>query len=115
MNMSIDDIKIEITIAKAKSEMLAFVKVGFPLEVNGEPVLLTISGFRIMTNHYQNQRQGSYRLIEPMILRPGKKPLSIFRLHDKPLWFKLQSRILAEYEKLAAREIFNQPEENETS
>ena len=112
MNMTIDDIKITIYLAKAKSETLAYVALGFPVEIEGSPAPLSISGFRIMTDHYQ--RHGGYRVVEPQIIRAGKKPISIFFMQNKELWFKMQSKILAEYDKLAARKIFNQPD-NETS
>lgn len=112
MTMSIDDIKITIYLARAKSETLAYVNLNFPVEVDGLPAPISISGFRIMTDHYQ--RHGSFRVVEPQILRAGKTPISIFFMQNKELWFKLQSKIVSEYDKLAAREIFNQPE-NETS
>ena len=112
MTMNIDDIKITIYLAKAKSETLAYVNLGFPIELEGQPAPLSISGFRIMTDHYQ--RHGSYRVVEPQIIRAGKKPISIFFMQNKELWFKLQSKILAEYDRLATREIYHQPD-NETS
>ena len=110
--MNIDDIQIKIVLAKAKSETLAYVNVGFPLEIDGLLAPLSIAGFRIMTDHYQ--RHGNYRVVEPQIIRAGKKPISIFFLQNKEIWFKLQSKILAEYDRVAARDIYHQSN-NKTS
>ena len=104
--MNTNDILIDIFLAKAKSETVAYVKLGFPYEIDGQSAPISIAGFRIMTDHYQ--RHGNYRVLPPQIIRVGKKPLDIFFLENQELWFKLQSRILSEYEKLIAKAVFNQ-------
>lgn len=108
--MNIEDIQIKIFPAKAKSETMAYVNLEFPFEIDGLPSPISIAGFRIMTDHFQ--RHGSYRVLPPQLISPGRKPRDIFFLNNTELWFKLQSRILAEYEKLARELYFKQ---NETS
>lgn len=108
--MTINEIKIKIFLAKPRSETLAYVAIEFPVEIEGIANVIAISHFRIMTNHYDPKK--NYRLLPPQI---GPKFKDVFFLPNKELWFKLENRILNEYEKISAKEIYGQSPFGDTS
>jgi hypothetical protein len=96
--MNIEDIKIDIYITHNKKDTLAFVKISIPVEIDGVETFIDGSFYRIMPKRYGIRAGQTYRVVPPKI-KAGIKYKAVIVLKDEELWYRLEEKILAEYEK----------------
>lgn len=108
--MNFKDILINIYLAKSGSSgTLAYVKLMFPLEIDGRSVSLSIGNYRVMQSHFGKK---PYKVIPPSLYSNGKYKDIVF-LNNPDVWFKLEEIIITQYLEIAKNKIYN--EENNTS
>ena len=100
--MTIDDIQIKIFLARAKSDTVAYAKLTFPVEIDGAPAPTSVSSFRIMNSHYG----GKSFIVRPPAIKAGDGTYKdVFFLNNKECWYRLEQRILEEYDQIIRKEM----------
>ena len=110
--MNLKDILINIYLAKPGSGgTLAYLKLTFPLEIDGRSVTLSIGNYRVMQSHFGLK---PYKVLPPTIYSSNKgKYNDIVFLSNPDVWFKLEQIIIDQYLKVTKNKVFNQG--NDTS
>jgi len=102
--MTIDDIRIDIYLTQNRKDTLAFVKISVPIEIDGVETFIDGSFYRIMPKRYDIRTGQAYRVVPPKI-KAGIKYKAVIVLKDEDTWYKLEEKILNEYEKELKRKI----------
>jgi DNA-binding cell septation regulator SpoVG len=102
--MTIDDINIKIFLARVKSDTAAYVKLTFPIEIDGALAPITVGNFRVMNSHFS----GKSHIVRPPAMKASDGTYkTIFFLNNEELWYRLERKILDEYSKLMRREMLD--------